>query len=461
MTPTTTTAAVAPADTFTPKQRLILLLLLGAGFMVSADFSIFNVALPETGAGVGMGTDQLPWIASAYALPSAGLALLFGRLADLLGRRRLFLASMLLLTAASLLGGLASGPAVLLTARALQGLATAMALPSSMALLTTTFPEGRMRDRALGLNGALLSGGFTLGALVGGTFVGLLSWRAAFFLNVPVTVAILVCTPLVLAEGRPPVRPRLDVWGAVTVSAGLVGVVYAVVEKSAVAAVLGAALLGVFWLVELRSPAPLAPIRILAKPTVKWANYAGFTVFAMETGMIFLMTLYLQRVLGISPFLTGLVFGIPGLAAVAAGVLAGRLLGTFGTGRLLPAAMLVQGLAVLPLVFLGTSRVAVAVLVPMLLIGFFGHVSSIVAYTVAGTSGLTDDDQGLATGLTIMTQQVAISVGIPVLSAIAATQSVELTGIRLALCVDVAVTLAGAALVWAGLRSRGGARGDL
>jgi MFS family permease len=449
-----TTATANPDKTFTTKQRLILLLLLGAGFMVSVDFSIFNVALPETGTGVGMAVNELPWITSAYALPSAGFALLFGRLGDLLGRRLLFMASMLLLAASSLLGGFAASPAILLTARVLQGLATAMALPSSMALLTATFPEGRMRDRALGLNGALLSGGFTLGALVGGTFVSLLSWRAAFLLNVPVTIAILVCTPLVIAKVRVSVRPKLDVGGAVTVSAGLAAVVYAVVEKSVLAAVLGVVLLGVFWLIELRSSAPLAPIRILARPTVKWANYAGFVVFAMETGMIFLMTLYLQRILGTSPFVTGLIFGVPGLAAVTAGVLAGRLLGTFGFGKVLPVAMLLQGLAILPLTLLGAGRASIALLVPMLLVGFFGHVSSIVAYTVAGTSGLSDDNQGLATGLTTMTQQVAISVGIPILSAIAASRAVELTGIHFALSIDVAVTLVSAALVWIGLRAR-------
>ncbi|TDW69771.1 MFS transporter [Kribbella pratensis] len=449
-----TATNLSPTTTFTSRQRVILLVLLGAGFLVSVDFSIFNVALPETGAGIGMQLKDWPWIASAYALPSAGLALLFGRLADRVGRRRLFMASMLLLAAASLLGGLAADPATVLAARALQGTATAMALPTALALLTTTFAEGRLRERALGLNGALLSGGFTLGALVGGTFVSLLSWRAAFLLNVPVAIAILACTPLVIEDSRPPVRPALDVAGAATVSVGLVGVVYAVVEKSVVAAIAGAALLVAFWLVERRSPAPLAPISVLSRRTVTWANVAGFTVFTMETGMIFLMTLYLQRILGLSPFITGLVFGIPGLAAVAAGVIAGRLLGRFGPARILPVAMCVQGTAIIPLVFLGQSRATIAVVVPTLLIGFFGHVCSIVGYTVTGTSGLTNDDQGLATGLATMTQQVAIAVGIPILSTVAATQSVELTGIHVALTVDVAVTLVSSMLVMLGLRAR-------
>ncbi len=206
---------------------------------------------------------------------------------------------------------------------------------------------------------------------------------------------------------------------------------------------------------ELRSPAPLAPVRILRRPTVKWGNYAGLVVLAMETGMIFLMTLYLQRVLRFSPLATGLIFGVPGLASVAAGVMAGRFIGRFGSRKVLAAGMCVQGLATLPLVFLGTGRVALAVLVPALFTGFFGHVTSIVAYTVTGTSGLPGRGQGLATGLTWMTMQVAITVGFPVLSSVAATQSVELAGIHLALAVGVAVTLVSVIFVWFGLRPRG------
>jgi MFS family permease len=432
---------------FTGRQRLILLVLLGAGFMVSVDFSILNVALPETGAGVGMDVAQFPWITAAYALPSAGFALLFGRLADLFGRRRLFVLSMVVLTAASLLGGLATGPEVLLAARALQGLATAMALPAALSLLTTTFPEGALRDRALGLNGALLSGGFTIGALVGGTLVGLLSWRAAFLINIPVTALILAATPFVIAESRPSERVRLDVAGAVSVTGGLLASVYAIIEQSVVAGVAGVVLLAAFCLVERRAAAPLIPIRTLGRPTVLWGNAAGLVVFSMETAMIFLMTLYLQEILGLSPLVTG-------LAAVLAGPAAGRLIGRFGYRAVLVGGMAVQGLSTLPLVFIGADRIGLAVLIPALFISFFGHVTSIVAYTVTGTSGLPDEEQGLATGLTSMTQQVGITIGIPILGVIAAGAASDLSGIHLALTVNVIVTVVGAALVWIGLRSR-------
>ncbi|TQM36215.1 putative MFS family arabinose efflux permease [Pseudonocardia cypriaca] len=440
---------------FSGKQRIILLVLLGAGFMVSVDFSILNVALPETGAGIGMEVAQLPWITAAYALPSAGFALLFGRFADLFGRRKLFMASMVVLTVASLLGGFATTPEVLLAARALQGLATAMALPAALSLLTTTFAEGAIRDRALGLNGALLSGGFTIGALVGGALVSLLSWRAAFLINVPVTVLILVATPFVISESRMPERVKLDLPGAVTVTGGLLAVVYAIIERSVVAAVVGLVLLAAFWMIERRAAAPLTPVRTLARPTVKWGNFAGLVVFSMETAMIFMLTLYLQNVLELSPLVTGLIFGVPGLAAVLAGPFAGRSIGRHGPRKVLTAGMAVQGLATLPLIFLGGERIGLALLIPALFISFFGHVTAIVAYTITGTSGLPDDEQGLATGLTSMTQQVGITVGIPVLSAIAATQASELPGIHLALIVNVVVTLAAAALVWFGLGRRG------
>lgn len=433
------------------RERLILFVLLGTGFMLSVDFSILNVALPDVGSGVGLSRTALPWVASAYALPAAGFSLLFGRLGDLFGRRRLFLAGVALLLLSSLLGGMADSPQLLLTARALQGFATAMATPAALSLLLGTFKEGPTRARVLGLNGALLSGGFTVGALVGGTLVSVLSWRAAFFLNVPFAALILLLTPALITDNAPPHRVKLDLPGAVTVSGGLLAVIYAAVEKSAPAGIAGAVLLAAFWVVELRSPAPLAPVRILRRPTVKWGNAAGFVVFTMETAMIFLMTLYLQGVLGLSPLVTGFVFGVPGLAAMAAGVIAGRLIGRFGHRDVLVAGMAVQSLAMVPLLFIGTHRIALAVVIPVLFVSFFGHVTAIVAYTVTGTTGLAEDEHGLATGMTSMTQQVAISVGIPILSSVAATQTSQMSGLRLALGVDVAVTAAGLTLTWLGL----------
>ncbi len=175
----------------TARQRLIVVLLLGANFMMSADFSILNIALPVVGEAVGLDVNNLPWVTTAFALPAAGLSLLFGRLGDLYGRRRIFLIGLSLLAAASLLGGVSTGPALLLAARALQGVASAMAAPAALSLLITTFADERQRAWVLGLNGSLLSAGFTVGAIAGGMLVGVLSWRWAFLINVPVALAIL------------------------------------------------------------------------------------------------------------------------------------------------------------------------------------------------------------------------------------------------------------------------------
>jgi MFS family permease len=194
-------------------------------------------------------------------------------------------------------------------------------------------------------------------------------------------------------------------------------------------------------------------VRILTRPTVKWGNYAGLVLFIMEPAVIFLTTLYLQQVLDFSPVMTGVIFGVPGLASIVAGVIAGRFIGRFGSQRVLVVGLVVQALGNIPLIFLGADRTALAVLVPALFIGFFAHVTCIVAYTVTGTSGLPNEEQGLATGLTSMTQQVAGAVGIPLMSAIAATQTAQLAGYHLALAVSVAVTLVSAVVVGVGLRS--------
>ncbi|WP_181798940.1 MFS transporter, partial [Streptomyces sp. WELS2] len=225
MSVTATRPAGAAPAVLTPRLRLVLVLLLAAQFMLAVDFSILNVALPVIGAGLGFPLDRLQWIGTAFALCAAGFTLLFGRVADLFGRRRMFLGGLVVLGAASLAGGLAQSPEVLLAARVFQGLATAAVTPAGLSLLTTSFPEGPLREKALGLNGALMSAGFTTGAILGGLLTDLLSWRWAFFVNVPVALAVLLVAPAVIAESRPAERPRLDVPGAVTVTLGLLAVV--------------------------------------------------------------------------------------------------------------------------------------------------------------------------------------------------------------------------------------------
>lgn len=431
------TAPVAAARP-TGRQRLILVVLLAAQFMLAVDFSILNVALPVIGRGLGFPLAGLQWIVTAFALAAAGFSLLFGRIADLFGRRRVFLIGLAVLAVSSLAGGLATSPWMLLTARVAQGLATAAVTPAGLSLLTTAFPEGPLRERALGLNGALMSAGFTSGAVLGGLLTDLLSWRWAFFVNVPVALAVLLVAPRVIAESRPAGdRPRLDLPGAATVTGGLLALVYGLTAAgergwgdplALGALVVAAGLLVAFWFVERASASPLVPVRMLRRRTVVWGNAAGLIAFATETSLVFLMTLYLQRVLGFSALATGLAFGVLGAGTVLGGVYAPRVIGRLGTRNTLVTGLVVQAVATAALVLLGTGGGWLGLLLAATFVGGVGNMLAIVGFMVTATSGLPDQEQGLATGVATMTQQVGITLGTPVMSAIVTARMTALGG---------------------------------
>ncbi|WP_240957597.1 MFS transporter [Streptomyces barkulensis] len=354
-----------PPTRLTPRLRLVLVILLAAQFMLAVDFSILNVALPVIGEGLGFELANLQWIATSFALCAAGFTLLFGRIADLFGRRRLFLGGLLVLGAASLLGGLATSPELLIVARILQGLATAAVTPAGLSLLTTSFPEGTLRDKALGLNGALMSAGFTTGAILGGLLTDLLSWRWAFFVNVPVVAVVLAAAVVVIKESRPEGRPRLDLPGAVTVTLGLLAVVLGLTQAgehgwtSPVALgslAAGVALLLLFHAIESRAASPLVPVGVLRRRNVAWGNVAGLIAFLTETSLVFLMTLYLQKVLDFSPLSAGLSFGVLGIGTVIGGSVAPRVVGRIGTRSTLIAGGLLQTAATAALLGLGDDR---------------------------------------------------------------------------------------------------------
>ncbi|MFF3953502.1 MFS transporter [Streptomyces sp. NPDC001890] len=465
-------SAVPSKIRMTGRQKLVLVLLLGAQFMIAVDFSILNVALPVVGEGLGFPLSRLQWIATAFALAAAGFTLLFGRVADLVGRKRLFLAGMVVLGLSSALGGLATSPEVLLVARVLQGLATAAVTPAGLALLTTAFKEGPLRERALGLNGALMSAGFTAGAILGGLLTDLLSWRWAFFINVPVAVLVVALAPAVITDSRPAARPRLDVPGAVTVTGGLLLLVYGLTQAgesgwtrpTTLAALLaGLVLLVAFRAVEQKATAPLVPVHILKRRSVIWGNAAGLTAFVTETSLVFLLTLYLQEVLGYSPLATGLAFGVLGIGTVIGGTLGGRAVGRFGSRRTIVTGGAVQAVATLSLVALGTSGGWITLLLAATFVGGVGNMLMIVGFMVTATSGLPDEEQGLATGLATMTQQVGITLGIPVMSAVATARMSALgdagpegvlSGVSVAILVNSALVLAGALLAGAFLGPR-------
>ncbi len=463
-------AAGAVASRMTGRQRVALALLLSASFTLAVDFSILNVALPVIGGDVGFSLENLQWIATAFALCAAGFTLLFGRVADLFGRRRLFLGGMALLGIGSLVGGLAVNPAMLLAARVAQGLATAAVTPAALSLLTTSFPEGPVRDRVLGLNGALMAAGFTTGAILGGVLTDLLSWRWAFFVNVPVALTVVVLAPVVLAEGRPPARPRLDVPGAVTVTLGLLAVVAGLTRAGEVSwgdpaalglLAAGVVLLLVFWAVEKRVAEPLAPVSIMGRGPIAIGNLAGLLAFATETSLVFLLTLYLQKVLGYSALAAGLSFAVLGIGTVLGGLLGPRLIGAVGNRAALVIGFVVQAAATLPLALVGPGSSWIYLILVATFVGGVANLVAIVGFMVTATSGLPPEHQGMATGLATMSQQVGITMGIPIMSAIVVGRSggvdtpvAVLDGVSGAILVNGVLCLVAAVLVALGLRRR-------
>ncbi|MEV7501475.1 MFS transporter [Streptomyces sp. NPDC093018] len=464
----TTTQTSPAADTAAPgiprlstRDKLVLFVLCAAQFMVALDFSVLNVALPDLGRDLGMSTSALQWAVTAFALPSGGFLLLFGRVGDLFGRRRLFLAGLALFGAASLLSTLAWDPASFLAGRALQGLGAAAIVPTGMSLLTTTFPEGPARDRALGISGTLLSLGFTIGMVAGGTLTDTFGWRSTMALLTLFALIVLPLAPGLLPESRTPDRPRLDVPGAVTVTTGLLSLIYALSTaadhgfgRADVIAALAAGLLllTAFVLVESRSAAPLVSLPMLRRRTVAWGNIGGLVTFSMMSTIVFVLTLYLQEILGLSAFETGLVFGFQGLLSVVAGTFAPKVIGRLGARRTLVASLAGQGALTASLLLLNAHGWSVWLATAAVALASMCHLGAIISYGVTVTSGVPDAEQGLATGLVTSTQQVGITVGIPLLGVLATTSGDLLSGVHTVIALDTAIVLGAALLTGLGLR---------
>lgn len=456
-----------PRRGMTGRERLILVLLLTASFTLAVDFSILNVALPTIGADVGFSLEHLQWVATSFALCAAGFTLFFGRVADLFGRKRLFIAGMALLGVGSLVGGLATEPAVLLAARVAQGIATAAVTPAALSLLTTSFPEGPLRDKALGLNGSLMAAGFTTGAILGGFLTDLLSWRWAFFLNIPVALFVLVLAPRFLTESARENRTKMDVPGAFAVTLALLMLVFGLTTAGEDGwgdplawgpLAVGAVLFVVFYFIEKNTLHALVPVQILGRNNIAWGNIAGVLAFATETSLVFVLTLYLQQVLGYSPLEAGLSFAVLGAGTVIGGILAPRLIGQFGNKTTIIAGLTVQAVATGSLLFINTSPTSIAVVLVATFIGGVANLAAIVGFMVTATTGLPNAEQGLATGLTTMSQQVGITLGIPVMSTIIAatlprgggdghSAAEVLDGVLPAIGINAALCLATAVLV--------------
>src|SRR5437773_975099 len=300
------------------KRWIALAVIVAAQFMVVLDVAIVNVALPSIKTDLHFTQESLQWVLTAYSIMFGGVLLLGGRMADLIGRRRLFMAGLALFTVSSLLNGLAWSEGSLITFRALQGLGAALLSPAALSILTTTFEEGRERNTALGVWGAASGSGGAAGVLLGGVLTSWLSWSWIFFINIPVGIAVFAVSPWLLRESRAKLNHRhFDIAGATSITAGLMLLVYAMTRASqdgwATASTVGllaasAALIVAFVVIELRSKAPLLPMRIFRLRTLSGANATGLLIGAAIFSQFFLLTLYMQQVLHYSPIKTGLAY---------------------------------------------------------------------------------------------------------------------------------------------------------
>jgi EmrB/QacA subfamily drug resistance transporter len=415
------------------RRWIALILLCAAQFMVVLDASIVNVALPSIKNALHFSQQNLQWIVNAYTLVFGGFLLLGGRAADLLGRRRVFIAGLILFSVASLLGGLSTSETQLVGARALQGLGAAIISPAALAIVTTTFAEGSERNRALGIWGAIAGAGGAVGVLLGGVLTQGLGWEWVLFVNVPIGVAAAVATPRFVRESR---RERagagFDLLGAVTVTAGLVVLVYGLVKANdfgwgdgRTIGLLGGAvaLLAVFVVVEARSRSPLVPLGFFRNRTPTVAQGIGLLLGASLFAMFFFLSLYLQQVLGYSALEAGvgylpLAFGII-LSAGAASQLVERV----GVKPVLTAGLVlaVAGMLLFSGVQPNGGYVS-DVLIPSVVVAV-GLGLAFVPLTIAAVAGVSGAEAGLASGLINTSQQVGGALGLAVLSTVAASRT--------------------------------------
>jgi EmrB/QacA subfamily drug resistance transporter len=421
------------AQQYLERRWTALILLCVAQFIVVLDASIVNVALPSIGKGLHFSERNLPWVVNAYMIAFGGFLLLGGRAADLLGRRRVFMAGLLVVAGASLAAGFAATQGQLIAARAAQGLGAAIVSPAALSIVTTLFNDGAERNKALGAWGAVAGSAGAVGVLLGGILTESLGWEWVLWVNVPVSLIALAFTPGLIAESRSESSTRhFDAAGAVTVTAGLSVLAYALLDASSAGwgstkivglLALAAALLGAFVATELRSDAPLVPFRIFRLRTLTGANVVGVLLGASLFSMFFFISLYMQQVLGYSPIHAGLSYLPLALTIIVAAGVGGQLVTRFGFKPILAAGMLfvAAGLVWFSRVSVGGGFTA-DILGPSLLAAMglgFGFVTS----TIAAVSGVREREQGLASGLINTSQQIGGALGLAVLSTIATTRT--------------------------------------
>ena len=416
-----------------PRRWKALALLCTAFFMVILDSAIVVVALPSIDADLGFPASGLQWVLSAYLLSFGGLLLLGGRAADLLGRRRVFMVGTGLFALASLACGLAGSDTALIAARVVQGVAAAVMTPTALSILTTTFEEGAERNKALGVWAAVGGVGATAAWLVGGPITDGLGWEWIFFINVPVALTVVALSPVLLRESRGPERKRrFDVAGAVTITAALVALVYAVVEAPEVGwtdaqtlglLALSAALIALFAVIEARSAAPLAPLRVFRSRALVGGNLVLFALGMLAFGMPFILTQYAQQVLDYSPVEFGLGSVVMPVTA-AIGSATGQAIATKGGVRpIVVVSMVLTGLGCLLLTQVSVDGSYLGDIFFGLLIFGPGLGAGYVAASIASLAGVAEAEAGLASGLNNTSFQIGGAVGVAILSSVAISQA--------------------------------------
>jgi EmrB/QacA subfamily drug resistance transporter len=400
-----------------------LALLATAQFVVVLDASVVNVALPSIGRDLDLSQEGLAWLVNAYVLAFGGFLLLGGRMADLLGRRKVFMAGFALFAVASFAGGLATSGGTLIAARAVQGLGAAILSPAALSLVTTTFAEGAERNTALGVWGAVAAGGGAAGSLLGGVITQTLGWEWVLWINTPIGIAAALLAPTVLRESKVDAQQRsFDALGAITVTGGLVALVYGVIDGVELEFVaLAAVLLVAFALIESRTEHPLVPFRIFRSRSLTGATVTGVLMGGALIGLFFFATLYLQQVLGYGPLKAGLAYLPLALTIGASAGVASQLSTKLGPKPVLVAGLATQaaGLYWFSHVSAGGSFLA-DVLFPSLVVAL-GMGLAFVPLTITAMSGVTDDESGLASGLMATAQQIGQAVGLAVLTGVATT----------------------------------------
>jgi EmrB/QacA subfamily drug resistance transporter len=416
------------------RKGVLLVLVCLAQLMVILDVSIVNVALPSIREGLRFSTTGLQWVVNAYTLTFAGFLLLGGRAADLLGRRRVFLAGTALFALASLACALADSRSLLIGARALQGIGGAVISPASLAIIATSFAEGRERSRALGVWGAMGGLGGSLGVLLGGILTQAFSWPAIFLVNVPIAIGVIVFSRGLIPEGRRETAARhFDASGALLVTGGLTALVYGIVRTDTLGwgstgviapLALGAVLLATFVFVEGRvAQEPLMPLRVFTMARLRAANLIMFLLYASVFAIWFFLSLYLQQVLHYDPLQTGVRFLPMTLSIMITSTLAPRLVARFGERLVLTVGMLVAAIGLYLLTGVHSGGSYVADVLPGGLLAGLGLGLSLVPATIAAVAGVPAKESGLASGMLNTSRLIGGALGLAVLSTIAASQT--------------------------------------